>query len=473
MGLPQTAPLPYFRPAPPRAPTIKDPPTYPSNVMRTLLTLLLAFALGTAAPAQTLPEVPPADPIVAFEHVHVLPMDAERVLDDYTVVVRDGRIVEMGPSRTITPPEGALRIDGTGKYLMPGLAEMHGHVPPPSDPAAFISDVLFLYVANGVTTVRGMLGYEGQLALRDQANRGAIISPTLYLAGPSFSGQSINAPEQAIERVQQQVEEGWDLLKVHPGLTREEYDAMATTAHALGIRFGGHVPADVGLEHALEMGQETFDHVDGYVELLGGDAADAERLAAIVEKTREAGAWVVPTMALWETLMGALALDELTAYEELRYMPPQMVASWTQLHEARLNSANFDRQATQRLIGARMAVLRALHEGGARLLMGTDAPQQFSVPGFSLHRELERMEAAGMTPYEVLRTGTFNVGQYFRNEDHFGTVTPGMRADLLLLDANPLEDLDHLTERSGVMVRGRWLPEAEIQARLERIATSY
>src|SRR5690606_14541346 len=104
-------------------------------------------------------------------------------------------------------------------------------------------------------------------------------------AGPSFSGQSINAPEQAIERVQQQVEEGWDLLKVHPGLTREEYDAMATTAHALGIRFGGHVPADVGLEHALEMGQETFDHVDGYVELLGGDTADAERLAAIVEKT--------------------------------------------------------------------------------------------------------------------------------------------------------------------------------------------
>ena len=138
---------------------------------------------------------------MAFINVAVVPMDRERVLEGQTVIVRDGRIAEIGAKDRIKVPDGVERIDGTGKYLMPGLAEMHGHIPPPQAPKAYTESVLFLYVANGITTVRGMLGAPNQLELRDRANRGELNAPTLYLAGPSFNGNSVNSPEQAISMV--------------------------------------------------------------------------------------------------------------------------------------------------------------------------------------------------------------------------------------------------------------------------------
>jgi imidazolonepropionase-like amidohydrolase len=376
---------------------------------------------------------------------------------------------------SVRVPYGARLVDGSGKYLMPGLAEMHGHVPPPNAPPEYTERVLFLYLANGITTVRGMLGAPGQLELRRRAAGGEIWSPTLYLAGPSFNGQSVSSPEQAVEMVRAQKAQGWDLLKVHPGLTRPEYDAMARTARELGIRFGGHVPEEVGLLHAIEMGQETFDHLDGYVEALNGEAGpvDEARLADVVRRTRAAGAWVVPTMALWEVLYGTANLDSLRAYPELRYVPRQQVEGWTNAFRQRMASPQFNAVASANVVENRVRILGALHRGGARILMGTDAPQQFSVPGFSLHRELGHMRAAGMSPFAILASGTRSVGEYFRAQDRFGTVAPGQRADLVLLQANPLADVANVSRIAGVMARGRWLPREEIDAGLERIAAAY
>lgn len=202
--------------------------------------------------------------LVAFTDVTVIPMDSQRILDHQTVIVQGDRIREIGPSSRIKIPETALRINGTGKYLLPGWAEMHGHIPPPTAPVEVVESVSFLYLSNGVTTVRGMLGAPNQLELRRKANQGEILSPTLYLAGPSFSGDSVESPQQAEQKVRKQKADEWDLLKVHPGLTRDEYDAMARTAHELQIPFAGHVPSEVGLLHALEMRQQTIDHLDGY-----------------------------------------------------------------------------------------------------------------------------------------------------------------------------------------------------------------
>ncbi|RPH56107.1 MAG: amidohydrolase, partial [Acidobacteria bacterium] len=139
-----------------------------------------------------------ADPVVAFVNVNVVPMDRDRVVAAQTVVVQDGRITAVGPTATTTVPAGAVRVDGQGKYLAPGLAEMHGHIPPPNQSQQYIEDVLFLYVANGVTTVRGMQGAPGQLELRDRVIKGEIVGPTLYLAGPSFNGNTVKTPEQAV-----------------------------------------------------------------------------------------------------------------------------------------------------------------------------------------------------------------------------------------------------------------------------------
>ena len=411
-------------------------------------------------------------PITAFVNVNVIPMDRERVIDNQTVIVRDRRITEIGPASRIKLPDGARRIDGAGKYLMPGLAEMHGHIPPPNAPKEYTEAVLFLYAANGVTTVRGMLGAPNQLELRDRANRNEIISPTLYLAGPSFNGNSVDSPEQAISMVRQQKKEGWDLLKVHPGLTRDEYDAMAKTAKELGIRFAGHIPADVGLIHALEMGQETIDHVDGYIEYLNGDAGplDEARLADVVRRTKAAGTWIVPTMVLWETLIGYADLDYLSALPELKYFPPKPVEDWKTAHRNRLNQPNFDRKKAELIAKNRMRILKALHDGGVRILLGTDAPQQFSIPGFSIHREMAHMLKCGFTPYEIIQSGTKNVGDYFKGKDNFGTIEVGKRADLILVEGNPLQDLTVIARHAGVMVRGQWLPQSDIRKRLDEIA---
>jgi len=212
---------------------------------------LLGFCLVLVASAQE----------IVIEHANVIPMTRETVLKDYSVRVKDGRFVEVGPSNKFKIPAHATRIDAKGKYLAPGFGEMHGHIPPPSTQPGFIEDVLFLYAANGVTTSRGMLGHPGQLEYREKAKRNEIVSPTLYLAGPSFSGATVKSVQQAIDRVKQQKAEGWDLLKIHPGLTMDQYDAMAKTAREVGISFSGHVPADVGILHALEQKQETVDHL--------------------------------------------------------------------------------------------------------------------------------------------------------------------------------------------------------------------
>ncbi|HRE82449.1 MAG TPA: amidohydrolase family protein [Opitutaceae bacterium] len=408
----------------------------------------------------------------AFVNVSVLPMDRDTVLTEQTVLVTGDRITAVGSRETVAVPDGARKIDGKGKFLMPGLGEMHGHNPAVGSSEAYVENIYFLFLSNGVTTVRSMLGWPGQLELRDKVNRSQILGPTLYLAGPSFAGNTVPSPAAAEARVREQKREGWDLLKVHPGLKRDTFDAMARTADELGIRFAGHIPIDVGLVHAIEKGQETVDHLDGYIEFLqaADGPIDPKKLNEIVRLTRETNTWVIPTMVLWETIIGSASLDEMMRFPELQYMPRSQVEQWKASYERRITHANYKKSTAMTTAENRKILLKALHEGGAKIIFGTDAPQQFSVPGFSIHREIESMASAGMSPFAILQTATRNVGEYLKSRDTFGLVAPGHRADLLLLQGNPLSDLNELSKRSGVMVRGQWIPESEIQAGLARIA---
>ena len=416
---------------------------------------------------------------VAFTNVNVVPMDSDRVLRNQTVLVEQGRIRRVGSTAEVQVPVGVTTVDGAGKYLMPGLAEMHGHMP-----GGDVEEmVMFLYVANGVTTVRGMLGLDGHMELRRKANAGEIVAPTLYMAGPSFNGNSVSSPEQAAQKVRTQKDQGRDLLKIHPGLTVAEYDAMAMTAHEVGIRFGGHVPAEVGLEHAIAMGQETFDHLDGFIEHLNAfeEPIDQGRLRELVAMVRAADAWVVPTMVLWDVgVIGRGDAGVMAAYPEMKYWPkrniPRVVEGvegWIGRHDGGAQRAQANPAAADLRAANRLEVLKALSEGGVGILMGTDSPQIFSVPGFSLHREMQAMAEAGMSPYEILVAGTRAVGEYFRRSDTFGTVAVGRRADLILLHSNPLDDVGNVADRAGVMVRGRWFSDSYIQERLDEIARRF
>ena len=407
-----------------------------------------------------------AAPPVAFVNVTVVPMDRERTQRGQTVIVRDGRIHTIGAAKSVRIPSNAQRVDGTGKFLMPGFTEMHGHLPNQAGPNA--ENVLALYTLAGVTTVRGMLGNPFQLELRKRVRSGELLGPTLILAGPAIAGQNTPSPAAGAQKVRDQKAAGFDLLKIQEGLSRETYDSITFTARTLKIPFAGHVPNDVGVKHALESGQATIEHLDNYVQSLGtpefpGADEDA-KLAAMVAATKRAGASVVPTMALWEVILGQHDTATLNRREELRYMPASVVAQWgTVVTNIR---GQGDPAGNAPEIAKRAKLLRLMRDAQVPIIFGTDAPQLFSVPGFSIRHEMAAMSRAGLSNYEILRSGTRSAAEHFGATEEFGWIGVGKRADLVLLDGNPLESLANFSRQAGVMVRGRWLPKEEIDRRL-------
>ncbi len=427
----------------------------------------------------------------AFVDVSVLPMDRERVLAGQTVLVADGRIIRMGAAAEVDVPDGATAIDGRGRYLMPGVAEMHGHYPDP-DAREFTEAVLYLYVANGVTLVRGMQGGAGHLPLRDAIEAREIVGPRLLVCAPSMSGDNVTRPEDARRLVRDAAAAGFDHLKVSEGLTPEVYSAIAETAREVGLTFSGHVSNFVGLYESLEQGQSTIDHLDNYLEAMiedrevvaGLGLLDLPRLAAqideanignVIAATVEAGAGVVPTEVLWETLLGGRTGAEILAeLPETRYWVRQSlpgiasgVNRWVQQTDGR-STALPGPDAGRPVIELRRRLIKELHDAGVPVLLGTDSPQVFSVPGFSIHREMQVMVESGLTPFQVLHAGTNAVADFLGAED-FGQVAEGQRADLVLLNANPLDDIGHFADSAGVMVNGQWLSRSEIDARLAEI----
>jgi cytosine/adenosine deaminase-related metal-dependent hydrolase len=452
-----------------------------------LVALLLLLALAPLAAAQTgLVEPPAGAPAaVAFVDVHVVPMDSERVIERQTVLVRDGRIAAMGPAGETAIPDDALVVDGAGRYLMPGLAEMHAHIPSPQQGEEVIERTLFLFLANGVTTLRGMLGHPHHLELRERSASGEILAPRIYTSSPSLNGNSAPDAETARRLVAEHHAAGYDFLKIHPGLSREVYDAMAEAASGVGIQWAGHVPAGVGLDRALEVGQITIDHLDAYVDALAGhgggfspqdsgffgigfiDDVDPARIDELAAATRDAGVWNVPTEALLVHLFSPDEPEEMIRWPEMRFVPPQTLQNWVEAkHRFRQQAASGD--AAARYLQVRRDLILALHRAGAPLLLGADAPQFFNVPGFATLRELQYMVDAGLTPYEALVTGTRRPAEFF-GEDDWGTVAVGNIADLVLVDANPLADASHASRVHGVMVRGAWLDRATLDARLAEI----
>jgi imidazolonepropionase-like amidohydrolase len=430
----------------------------------------------------------PADSIVAFVDVTVIPMDRERSLSHSTVLVRGSRIVKVGPAKEVTVPAGAVQVDGRGKFLIPGLAEMHAHIPGGQASEGDVRRTLFLYVAGGITTIRGMLGHSRHLQLREQAARPDVISPWIYTSGPSFNGNSVPTVQSAITRVAEQKQAGYDFIKIHPGIKREVFDSLSAAAQRAGLRLAGHVPLDVGLQRALEARYASIDHLDGYVEAMVranspvstsesqffglnlGEHLDESRIPSLVKATKEAGVWNVPTQTLMENLASDVSAEALGRRPEMRFVPPDMLAEWAQEKGSILRETGSSAESARRTLAVRRKLIRALHDGGAGLVLGSDAPQIYNVPGYSIHRELEAMVAAGLTPYQALETGTRNVALFFGIPGEAGTIEAGKRADLVLLEANPLSDIRNTSRRAGVMLHGRWLPKAAIDPMLAAIA---
>jgi hypothetical protein len=424
---------------------------------------------------------------VVFEDVSVIPMDEERVLEHQTVVVHHGKITALGAYKEVRYGKGALVIDGKGKYLIPGLAEMHAHVPPIDDLEP-MKDVLALFAVNGITTIRGMLGHPKHLELREKIRKGEILSPHFYTTGPSFNGLSVKSPEDGAAMVRQQKQAGYDFLKLHPGLSLQKFDSIAAAAKKVGIPFVGHVSFGVGVWRAAEAGYSSIDHLDGFVEglvpgienyvdqqtgLFGmwvGDKADTTRVPRLMATLKSNKIWVVPTQSLAERWMSPHFTPEDFRNDPDRiYMKPETMAQWIKVKTDLMNNPQFTVAKIEDFVKLRRKLIRECQKNGIGLLLGCDAPQIFNVPGFSTHNELQYLVTAGLTPYEALRSGTVNVATYLNQKDA-GIIRQGAVSDLVLLNANPLTDIKQTRNIAGVMIGTQWLSREFINGELKRLA---
>lgn len=445
-----------------------------------VLTGLLAGLLAGCASTQY------GSAITAFVNVSVVHPETNAVDGSQTVLVRGSKISNIGAAEDVSVPAGATVIRGEGRYLLPGLVEMHAHVPTAGQGREYIEDVLFLWVAHGITTIRNMSGDPSHLELRQEIADGQVLGPRMYTSGPRFMGARIKSAEEAGNIADEQVAAGYDFLKVHMGLNRAAYDGVVAAAERQGIPVAGHVAEDIGLWRALEARQATIDHLDSYMRALVADDADVDeledgllgstftpyidenRFVVVAQATRDAGTWNVPTLTLAENFLGPLE-GHVPGVE---YMPQTMVRGWTGIARGFQKSIE-DPQEVRQFLTYRKQLVKALHDEGAGLLLGSDAPQVFNVPGISLHNELDLMVESGLTRAEALTTGTSNPAVFFGAEHTFGRVREGLSADLVLVEDNPLQDHSTLRKPSGVMLRGLWLTSEDLQAGLTAIAEKH
>jgi imidazolonepropionase-like amidohydrolase len=408
----------------------------------------------------------------AFVDVTVVPMDLEDPAPHQTVLVRDDYIVAIGPTDTIPLPAATVTIAGTGRYLMPGLADMHVH----------INDELMLplFLVNGITTVRNMWGRPEHLDLRNRINRGEVLGPTIVTAGPICDGLPpvclgsavVTSTAEAQQIVAEQQQAGYDFVKVYNNLTRAAYDGLIDAAGELHIPVAGHVPQAVGLRRVLEAGQASIEHLQGYCSPLGRMAPIVEELglSGVAQATRAAGTWNCVTLILRERMVSVAQAEALLARPEMRYVSAATRAFWdTQTDDTIRHASPADWERVRRGNALRKALTRELRDAGAGLLLGTDTPNRLVTPGFALHDELAHLVDAGLTPYEALRTGTHAAATFLGQADVWGSIRVGRRADLLLVDGNPRADVAHVACPAGVMVRGQWLPRTRLNLMLEEL----
>jgi imidazolonepropionase-like amidohydrolase len=409
---------------------------------------------------------------VAFIDVTVVPMDSERLVPHATVVVRDGRIAAAGPARSVRVPKGTQRIDGRGKFLMPGLADMHVHFNIRGSAGLLKNDEFAtLFIANGVTTVRNMWGNPDILAFRKSIEQGKVVGPQIYTTGPLTDGNPpvrpssrvVETVSQATDAVTSDKRDGYDAVKVYNKLSPEVYQTIVSTARTLGLPVWGHVPERVGIEEVLAARQDSIEHVAGYLEALDRDGSPS-KVSELVSATCRAGTWNCLTLVFFQGAVPVDVASRLLSKPSMRFVPPALRDGWKNNRQlASLTAYQFGR-------------LRLYDEKRiefVRALLGTDTPNQFIVPGFAVHEELRNLVDAGFTPYAAIDAATRGAAQFLKSQDQWGTIAVGLRADLILLHANPLEDVGNVSRRAGVMVRGRWLAEEELHGSLERLASSY
>ena len=464
--------------------------------------LLCILLLVTSTICQS-NDASPRPTAVAFVNVNVIPMDRERVLARQTVIVRDGVIAEIGDAKRVKIPTDAQRVDGTGKFLIPGLMDMHVHLFTDDEfPDALAEDEFKIMIAYGVTTIRLMTGTPEQLVLRKKSSNGEIVAPTIYAASPQFTGRKstnayvVTSEDEARVAVIKSKQDGYDYIKVTTFLKPEVYEAIIEEARKQNIRVVGHADSrSIGLQRALGARQQ-IEHLDSYLEALLRESApvkgsvsdiylyspknwesidylDETKIPELARLTVQSNPFVTPTLHLFKFTFGKGRTEEsFKAQPDIRFYPQKVIDLWTGVSKKYLATAA-PIEKREKYIGLRNKIVKAIYDAGGHVMAGSDTPEWLMLYGYTLHLELIDLRDAGLSNYAALETATRNPALFFGTLDKTGTIAKGKTADVVLLDANPLEDISNTQRRTGVMIKGTYYPQAELNQWLDQIAPRF
>jgi imidazolonepropionase-like amidohydrolase len=453
-------------------------------VKKYLCSCLLFLAASAFAPGETKSDSEP--PAVALTNVTIIDTTGKHPGGRATVLIRGDRISEIGQPDAIQVPAGAQIVDGAGKFLMPGLWDMHMHL-------SYVSQSAFpLLIANGVTGVCDMGGDLDQIdRWRNEIKDRTRLGPRIVRAGPVLDGPrteegkyrlTVNNADEGRKAVRSLKARGVDFIKVYHFLSRDSYFAIADEARKQRIAFDGHIPNGISPQEASDAGQRRLEHTTVLLQstmslqkkegrtskeltaqafdiLLGAEGAAWFRTMA------KNGTWHTPTLVLARSF---LLRAELAAKSDDRrkYVAPVVKEHWEKNNPVPKNVSEQDmsdrRQALQKMV----EVVRSMHTAGVQMLAGTDPPTRDVFPGFSLHDELGLLVNAGLTPLEAIQAATLNAAKCLGLSDSYGTVEKGKVADLLLLDADPLATIANTQKIAAVVVAGKFLPKAALQEML-------
>ncbi|HKE55320.1 MAG TPA: amidohydrolase family protein [Pyrinomonadaceae bacterium] len=481
--------------------------------MRNILALILTLFLLTVLSAQTTP----LSQSLVLTHVTVIDMTGTPAKPDQTVVITNGHILTLGKSGELSLPQNSQIIDASGKFLIPGLWDMHAHtVYERADDTE--KTLLPLFIVNGVTGIRN----PGSINSLDQINRwrkaaaeGKLIAPRIVI-GQQVDGVGgdtasfvyrVKGETEARAAVDRIKREGFDFVKVYSRLSRSEYFAIVDEAKRLGIPFEGHVPLAVNDGEASDAGQKSIEHLEGMqvsvssdevrirkewlgyeakLKALNGKPAPPEleeqqfRLVAESMNTYDAekadrlytlfarnGTYHCPTLVIhqaWGSLLNPAFFND----PRLRYLPKRQRRVNFYTDPARSWSAE-RKTLVQRLYAYRLRMVGEMNRAKVKLLAGTDTSSGYPVAGFALHDELALLVQAGLSPVEALQTATINAAEFLGLKESLGTIEAGKLADLVLLDANPLADINNTRKIFAVIANGRYLPKEELQKIIRKI----